>query len=50
MKWVKDIRTQEFSWNEFKRLFRKKYLSKTYYDEKYKEFYELKMGLMIDEK
>jgi len=37
------------SWNEFKNIFLKKYLSERYYDSKAKEFYELKMGLMIDE-
>ena len=37
------------SWHEFKRLFKKKYLSERYYDRKAKELYELKMGPMIDE-
>lgn len=49
VKQVRDIRTRELSWHEFKRLFKKKYLSKRYYDSKAKEFYELKMGLMMDE-
>jgi len=35
--------------HEFKRLFRKKYLSERYYDSKAKEFYELKMGSMVGE-
>ena len=49
MKWVRDIKTEELSWHEFKRLFRRKYLSERYYDGKAKEFYELKMGSMTDE-
>jgi len=36
-------------WHEFKRLFRKKYLSERYYDSKAKEFYELKIGSMTNE-
>ena len=46
VKQVRDIRTEELSWHEFKRLFRKKYFSERYYDRKSKEFYELKMGSM----
>ena len=49
MKWVKDIRMEDLSWHEFKRLFRKKYLSERYYDIKAKELYELNIGSMIDE-
>jgi len=30
VKWVRDIKTYDLSWREFKRLFRKKYLSKRY--------------------
>lgn len=37
------------SWHEFKRIFRKKYFSERYYDNKAKEFYELKMGSMTYE-
>jgi len=37
------------TWSEFERIFRKKYLSKRYYDNKEKEFYELKMGSMTNE-
>lgn len=39
----------ELSWNAFKRLLRKKYLSERYYVGNDKEFYELKMGYMIYE-
>eukprot|EP00253_Pinus_taeda_P032219 PITA_32219 len=49
VKQVRDIRTNDLNWWQLKRLFRKKYLSKRYYDNKAKEFYELKMGSMIDE-
>lgn len=49
MKCVRDIGIEELSWHEFKRLFKKKYLSERYYDSKSKEFYELKMGLMTYE-
>ena len=37
------------TWSEFKRIFRKKYISERYYDDKEKEFYELKMGSMTNE-
>ena len=30
VKWVRDIRTKELSWHEFKILFKKKYLSERY--------------------
>jgi len=36
-------------WEEFERLFRKKYLPERYYDGKAKEFYKLKMGSMKNE-
>eukprot|EP00253_Pinus_taeda_P008743 PITA_08743 len=45
----KAIKTEELSWHEFKRLFKKKYLLEIYYDGKAKEFYELKMRPMTDE-
>jgi len=45
---VRDIRIEELSWHEFKRLFRKKYLLEKYYDKKAKEFYELNMGYMTN--
>ncbi len=49
LKNVRCIQEEELTWSEFKRLFRKKYLSKRYYDDKANEFYGLKMGSMIDE-
>ena len=36
-------------WDEFERLFKKKYLSERYYDDKAKECYELQMGSMIND-
>lgn len=46
---VRGTREEELSWNEFKRLFRKNYLSNIYYDRKAKELYDLKMGSMTNE-
>jgi len=49
VKQVRDIETYDLSWWEFKRLFKKKYLSKRYYDNKAKEFYEIKMVSLTNE-
>lgn len=49
MKHVRGIKAKKLSWHEFKRIFRKKYLSKRYYDSKDNDFYKLKMGSMTDE-
>jgi hypothetical protein len=47
---IKGIREKGFSYNKFEKYFKKKYLSERYYDEKMKEFYELKLGqLIVDE-
>ena len=46
---VRGIYEEELTWSEFKRLLRKKCLSKRYYDDRAKEVYELKMGSMTDE-
>jgi len=46
---VKEIREEEFIWDEFERPFKKNYLSERYYDDRTKEFYELQMGSMIDD-
>lgn len=43
------IQEEDLNWSEFERLFRKIYLSKRYYDEKEKEFYDSKMGSMTNE-
>jgi hypothetical protein len=47
---VHHIKEKEVTWKEFKRYFKKKYLTKRYYDRKMKEFFKLKLGSMtIDE-
>jgi hypothetical protein len=47
---VQHIYEKEVTWREFKRYFKKKYLTKQYYDKKMKEFFELNLGsMMIDE-
>ena len=47
---VQHIREKEVTWKEFKGYFKKKYLTKRYYDRNMKEFFELKLGIMtIDE-
>jgi hypothetical protein len=47
---VKGIHKKDLSWKQFEKYFKKKYLSKKYFDGKTKEFYELKLGkLTIDE-
>jgi len=40
---VKGIHEKELSWGKFEKYFKKKYLSERYYDNKTKEFYELKL-------
>ena len=42
----KGIKEKEVNWITFKRYFKKKFLSKQYYEEREKEFYELKLGSM----
>jgi hypothetical protein len=50
LKNVKGIHEEDLSWERFEKYFRKKYLSEKYFDEKTKEFYELKLGqLTIEE-
>jgi len=49
LKNVKDISEEELSWKEFEGYYRKKYLSKRYFDSKSKDFHELKMGHMLNE-
>jgi hypothetical protein len=47
---VQQITKKDITWKEFKKYFKKKYLTKRYYDIKMKEFFELKLGSMsIDE-
>ena len=53
--WREDVKNsigiyeEELTWSAFERLSWKKYISERYYDDMEKEFYELKMGSMIDE-
>jgi hypothetical protein len=50
LKNMKGVREEDLSWERFEKYFRKKYLSEKYFDEKTKEFYELKLGqLTIEE-
>ena len=46
LKIVKDIREKNINWSTFKKYFKKKFLSEQYYEERAKEFYELKLGTM----
>ena len=47
---MKGVHEEDLSWKQFEKYFRKKYLSEKYFDEKAKEFYELKLGkLTIEE-
>ena len=46
MKRVKGIIEKEVNWSTFKRYLKNKFLSKQYYEERTKEFYELKVGSM----
>ena len=46
VKQVRDINIENLSWHEFKRLFKNKYFSKRYYNNKASGFYQLKMGSM----
>jgi hypothetical protein len=47
---VKGIHEKDLSWKQFDKYFKKKYLSKKYFDGKTKEYHDLKMGkLTIDE-
>lgn len=43
------MREEDLTWNEFKRLLKWKYPSERYFDDREKEFYELKMGSRIDD-
>ena len=46
LKRVKGTREKNINWSMFKKYFKKKFLSKQYYEERAKEFYELKLGTM----
>ena len=46
IKKVRGIKERYVTWKLFKKLFKRKYLSEQYYEEKAKEFYELSLGAM----
>ena len=46
LKRVKGINEKNVNWSTYKRYFKKKFLSEQYYEERAKEFYELKLGSM----
>lgn len=46
---IRCIHEKDLTWSEFERLFKKKYLLERYFDDRVKEFYELKMGSMTNE-
>jgi len=46
---VKGIHEDNLTWHEFERLFKKKYFSERYFDDRSKEFYEFWMGSMKDD-
>ena len=46
LKRVKGIMKKNINWSTFKKYFKKKFLSEEYYEERAKEFYELKLGTM----
>ena len=46
LKRVKGIREKNINWSTFKKYFKNKFLSEHYYEERAKEFYELKLGTM----
>ena len=46
LKRVKGIKEKNVIWSTFKKYFKKKFLFEQYYEERTKEFYELKLGTM----
>jgi hypothetical protein len=46
LKLAKGLKEKRMEWLEFKKYFKKQYLSKNYYERKTKEFYELRLGKM----
>ena len=49
MKNVIGTHEEDLTWSEFEEIFKKKYLSERYFDDKAKKIYELKMGPMTDD-
>ena len=46
MKNVRNIDDQDVTWDAFQHYFKEKYLTEQFYDEKSKEFHDLKLGQM----
>jgi hypothetical protein len=46
MKLAKGLKEKQMEWSDFKKYFKKQYLSEIYYERKTKEFYELRLGQM----
>ena len=46
IKRVKNMKEKYLTWRVFKKYFKRKFLSEQYYEERAKEFYELKLGSM----
>ena len=46
IKRVKGIKEKYINWRNFKKYFKKKFLSEQHYDEQAKEFYDLRLGTM----
>jgi hypothetical protein len=49
LKLAKGLKEKQMEWVDFKKYFKKQYLSKSYYERKTKEFYELQLGQMAME-
>jgi hypothetical protein len=49
LKLAKGLKEKQLEWFDFKKYFKKQYLSKSYYERKTKEFYELRLGQMTME-
>jgi len=47
IKIVKEINEQEVTWEQFQKHFKDKYLTKRFYDNKAKEFHDLRLGLNL---
>ena len=50
IKRVKNVKEQYLIWRVFKKYFKRKFLSEHYYEERDKEFYELKKRLNVNER
>ena len=46
IKRIKNLKEKYLTWRVFKNYFKRKFLSEQYYEERAKEFYELKLGSM----